>query len=58
MNSLFTPVEVTRSVQYDSIPANMRGKTVSLKQMYGNVGRTFVNDAKMHDANFAFLTTL
>lgn len=57
MKSLFTPVEVTSTVQYDSIPASMRGKTVSVKQMYGNIGRTFINDARMHDANFAFLTT-
>lgn len=57
MNELFKPVEVSRTVAYDAIPANKRGTTVSLKQMYPSSYRTFVHDAKLHDANFAFLTT-
>lgn len=57
MNNLFTPVEVNSTIQYDSIPANMRGKAVSLKSMYGNSAKTFIGDAKMHDANFAFLSS-
>lgn len=42
----------------DSIPQATRGKTLSLREMYGSrFARTFVTDARVHDANFAFLTT-
>lgn len=57
MDKNFTPVEVTSTIAYDAIPASLRGKTVSVKDMYGNIGKRMINDAKLHDANFAFLTT-
>ena len=42
----------------DSLPKARRGNTYSVKSMYGpRFARTFVGDAKVHDANFAFLTT-
>lgn len=42
----------------DSIPQAKRGKALSIKDMYGSrFARSFVTDAKVHDANFAFLTT-
>lgn len=54
----FIPVEITDSskVLWDAVPENLRGKTVSLKDMYGNGSKKMMNDAKVHDANFAFLT--
>lgn len=56
VNTLFSPVEVNSTIQYDSIPASNRGKCIPVSS-YGNIGKTFVQDAKLHDANFAFLTT-
>ena len=38
----------------DTLPAAQRGKTISLS---GRQKSMFVSDAKVHDANFAFLTT-
>lgn len=55
--SLFNPVAVNAAIQYDSIAPEMRGKTVSVRQMYKDAAKPFVKDAKLHDANFAFLTT-
>lgn len=56
MNNVFTNVEVTDRLAYDAIPANLRNKAISVKKMYGQTGKAFIGDAKMHDANFAFLT--
>ena len=59
MNNLgFTPSNVTNNFFTDNVPASKRGKTFSVKDTYGpRQQRAFCNDAKIHDANFAFLTT-
>ena len=54
---LFENTEVSKSVGYDAIPSSMRGKAVSVKDMFGNGSKFYIGDAKMHDANFAFLTS-
>ena len=54
----FTPSNVERNFFVDSIPADRREKTYSLSDMYsGKQLKAFISDAKVHDANFAFLTT-
>jgi len=54
----FTPTNIERNFYVDSISPEKREKTFSLSDTYGRgVYKTFVSDAKMHDANFAFLTT-
>lgn len=54
----FKPVEVTKKFYFDSIVPSQRGKTISIKDMYGTKGmKPFIENAKVHDANFAFLTT-
>jgi hypothetical protein len=41
----------------ESIAPEKRGSAVSLRDMYGSrVAHTMVNDARVHDANFAFLS--
>lgn len=58
MNETFIPSTVEKNFFTDSIPASNRGKSFSLKNMYGsNIASKFVSDSKVHDANFAFLTT-
>lgn len=56
MNNIFTNVAVTDTLAWDSVPSNLRNKAVSVKKMYGAVSKNFMQDSKMHDANFAFLT--
>lgn len=42
----------------ESIDSSKRGSACSIRDMYGiKVANTFVTDAKVHDDNFAFLTT-
>lgn len=42
----------------ESIEASKRGRAVSLRDMYGpRQARTLIGDAKVHDSNFAFLST-
>lgn len=58
MNSVFTPSQVTDSFYTTNIGAEKRGKALSIKDMYGpRQQRAFCTDTKIHDANFAFLTT-
>lgn len=58
MNSVFTPSQVTDSFYTTNIGAEKRGKALSIKDMYGpRQQRAFCTDTKVHDANFAFLTT-
>jgi len=45
---------VTGKYFSDTLPAGQRGKCIPLS---GSARRTFVGDAKVHDANFAFLST-
>lgn len=56
-NEIFTPTEVTSTIAYDSVPSTMRGKTINVRDMYPTTYKRFISDAKIHDANFAFLTT-
>lgn len=54
----FTPVEVSKKYFVDSIVPSKRGKAISLKDMYGTkAARPFIENVKVHDANFAFLST-
>lgn len=58
MNMGFTPNNTDKTFFTDSVASNNRGKGISVADMYGpRFSRTVVNDAKVHDANFAFLTT-
>ena len=56
--AVFSPSTIEKNFFVDSISASKRGKAFSIKDTYGSkISKTFVNDAKIHDANFAFLTT-
>ena len=53
----FTEVKIEKTI-FDSIPESNRGKALSLRDTYGSrYMSTMVQDAKVHDANFAFLST-
>ena len=55
----FTQTNVENKMFYDSIPTANRNKTFSIKDTYGirAMRSAGIQDAKVHDANFAFLTT-
>ncbi len=55
----FTPANVEKNFFIDSIPASQRNRTFSVKDQWGVRGTRMagISDAKVHDANFAFLTT-
>ena len=56
--AIFSPTTIEKNFFVDSIAPAKRGKSFSIKETYGSkISNTFVNDAKVHDANFAFLTT-
>lgn len=58
MNELFTATEVQKNFFTDSIAASKRGQTFSLRDTFGSkTSKMFIGDAKVHDTNFAFLTT-
>lgn len=58
MNETFTPSAVEKNFFTDSVPAANRGKSFSIKDMYGTrISKNFVQDSKVHDTNFAFLST-
>lgn len=53
----FTEVKIEKTI-FDSVPESNRGKALSLRDTYGSrYMSTMVQDAKVHDANFAFLST-
>ena len=55
---MMTFMDSTSTFSTDSIPNVQRGKCVSAKDKFGIRAFTkSVNDAKVHDANFAFLST-
>lgn len=57
-NAIFTPSTIEKNFFVDSVSTNNRGKSYSVSELYG--GRTvkpYVGDARVHDTNFAFLTT-
>lgn len=58
MGMIFTPTEVSKNFFVDSVATKNRGKAFSLKDTFGaKFASMHVNDAKLHDTNFAFLTT-
>lgn len=59
MEGIFTPSTIEKNFFVDSIAANKRGKSFSVSDMFGDskASKMFVSDAKVHDANFAFLST-
>lgn len=58
MNETFVPSTVEKNFFTDSVPASNRGKSFSIKDMYGaRISKNFVQDSKVHDTNFAFLST-
>lgn len=58
MNGVFTPSTVEKNFFVDSIGAQNRNQCFSLKDSFGSrATKMFVGDAKVHDTNFAFLTT-
>lgn len=58
MNGVFTPSKVENNFFVDSVSSSKRGKTFSIADTFGKaVQKVYAGDAKVHDANFAFLTT-
>ena len=59
MDGIFTPSTIEKNFFVDSVSADKRGKSFSVRDMFGGsrASRMFVSDAKVHDSNFAFLTT-
>ena len=58
MDSIFSASTIEKNFFVDSVPACNRGKCVSLSDMVNNKMKSlYVNDAKVHDSNFAFLST-
>jgi len=54
----FNAEQVTKNFYIDSVPAKKRGKCFSLKDSFGSkIAGNFIENVKVHDANFAFLTT-
>ena len=54
----FTPANVTQNFFVDSVNPQNRGKAFSIRGVVGPKAlKMYVNDAKIHDTNFAFLTT-
>ena len=56
---MFTKVQVEDKLFAGKINSEERGKAVSLKDAFPQIyaSKIFVKDAKVHDANFAFLST-
>lgn len=58
MEGTFTPSTVEKNFFADSISASHRGQCFSLNDMYGSrLRKAYIGDARVHDTNFAFLTT-
>lgn len=54
----FEATNIERNFFVDSVNKENRGKTFSVLDTFGRkASRMYVGDAKVHDANFAFLTT-
>lgn len=56
---MFTVSKVEPNFFVESVPAANRGKAISVKDAFPGLVNSgaFIGDAKVHDANFAFLTT-
>lgn len=57
MNGIFTPSTIEKNFFVDSVASENRGMTFSVTDMYGKRRVPGIHDAKLHDTNFAFLTT-
>lgn len=58
MENVFEASTVEKNFFVDSVPAKNRGRAISVRSMFGSkLANQFVGDAKVHDTNFAFLTT-
>lgn len=58
MENVFTASKVEQNFFVDSVPASNRGRAFSVNDAYGRkASKMFVKDARIHDTNFAFLTT-
>lgn len=58
MDGIFTPSTIEKNFFVDSIAAEKRGNAYSVNNMFGrSASKMFVSDARLHDSNFAFLTT-
>lgn len=58
MNETFVPSAVEKNFFTDSVASSKRGKSFSIKDTYGSkIAKSFVNDSRVHDTNFAFLST-
>ena len=54
----FTGVKkIEQNFYADSIAPNKRGTATSVRKMFGKIADAVVGNAKVHDANFAFLST-
>lgn len=54
----FIPSEVKQNFFVDSVATQNRNKVFSIKNTYGSqVAKSFIGDSRVHDANFAFLST-
>lgn len=57
MTGTFTPSTIEKNFFVDSIAPENRGTTLSVNKMYMGIKVPGVHDAKLHDTNFAFLST-
>ena len=55
---IFTPSTIEKNFFVDSVASKNRGKSFSVRDAYGSKATSmYIGDAKIHDTNFAFLTT-
>lgn len=58
MENIFTPSQIEKNFFVDSISSAKRGKCFSIDSVVTPTAKgIYINDAKIHDANFAFLST-
>lgn len=58
MNGVFTPSTIEKNFFVDSVGAQNRNQCFSIKDSFGSrATKMYVGDARVHDTNFAFLTT-
>lgn len=58
MEQTFSPSTIEKNFFVDSVAASKRGKAFSVTDMFGSkTTKAFIGDARLHDTNFAFLTT-
>ena len=57
MAEIFTPTTVEKNFFVDSINVEDRESTINVHEVFGNRRLPGIHDAKLHDTNFAFLST-